>query len=440
MDVLENEQQGRVAGQRHGPVAERLDDQALLRIRCQIERRVAVGGGDRQGGGEQGRGFHHRHADRLEIGFEPIELLIRRVGGGESGDAGELVGDRIERGIGVIGRALEGQHVMRLGADVVPDRLDQARLADAGLAAQGDHLAFTVERALPAIGEHRHFGIAADQGADLAGVRRRETPFRRADADHARDRYRLDDALERMFAKLADFESPAENAPRRRRDGDLIGSGEPLDAGGDIGRLADRQFGNRGIARAGLADHHRAGGDADADLQRRRGGDILDRANDVERGAHRPLGAVLVGDRPAEIGHQAVAEILRDVAVIALDHPTAHALVRRHEITQVSRIELFGQRRRAHQVAEHHGDLAPLGLARRWRGHRVEGIERGDRFEQLLAMAKTKPERLQVRLGECAQNLGVDVVLLEQLGVLGETEVLEPGSYVHASSCCPGLA
>ena len=164
-----------------------------------------------------------------------------------------------------------------------------------------------------------------------------------------------------------------------------------------------------------------------------------------------------LANRGVSLGYGAVYMATADGRLIAFDmetgavkwdifmavpdtDPTAHALIRRQEIAQVFGIELFRQRRRADQVAEHHGDLAPLRRARRRCGHRVIGIEHGDLREQLFAMPKTKPERLKIRLGECTQNFGVDVVLFEQLGVVTEAERFEPCWYVHASSRCARLA
>ncbi len=45
-----------------------------------------------------------------------------------------------------------------------------------------------------------------------------------------------------------------------------------------------------------------------------------DRLDQLQPGAHRPLGIVLVRLRPAEVGEHAVAHVLGDVAVEAADH------------------------------------------------------------------------------------------------------------------------
>ena len=179
-------------------------------------------------------------------------------------------------------------------------------------------------------------------------------------ADHPPAAHRLDDAFEGMGSQILEIEGAADQAPGRGGDDDIVGLRQPLQACGEIGRLAHRQLRHRGIATAGLADHYRPGGDADSDLERGPRLDRLHRLDDLEPSPQRPLGIVLVSLRPAEIGHQTVAQILRDMALVALDDRPAGALIRLHEASQVLGIELLGQRRRAHQVAEHHRDLAAL--------------------------------------------------------------------------------
>ena len=67
-----------------------------------------------------------------------------------------------------------------------------------------------------------------------------------------------------------------------------------------------------GLPRAGLADHHRSGGDADPDRQFARRIDLLDRPDDLQPDPDCPLRIVLMGARPTEISHQTVAQILGD--------------------------------------------------------------------------------------------------------------------------------
>ncbi len=167
-----------------------------------------------------------------------------------------------------------------------------------------------------------------------------------------------------MVSKVVEFERVADQAPGCRRDDDVVDSSHPLESGRQVGRLADRQAGARGIAGAGLADHHMPGRDTDANVRRVRRLDPLHRVDNIERRAHRANRVILMGLRPAEIDHQTVTEILRDVAVIALDDRRASLPISVQKGPQVFRVKLFGQRRRAHQVAKHDGDLPALRCRR----------------------------------------------------------------------------
>ena len=112
-----------------------------------------------------------------------------------------------------------------------------------------------------------------------------------------------------------------------------------------------------------IAHHDHAGGDADARLQMLRGGGLQARrgGGDGERGTHRALGLVFVRLRPAEVGEHAIAEELRDMALKARNLARHRVLKATDQLTQIFRIELGGQRRRADQIDEHHGELAALG-------------------------------------------------------------------------------
>ena len=55
--------------------------------------------------------------------------------------------------------------------------------------------------------------------------------------------------------------------------------------------------------------------------------------DDGQPSAHRPLGIVLVRQWVAEVNQEAVAQVLRDVALEAGDHLGADALVGAHMLT-----------------------------------------------------------------------------------------------------------
>ena len=64
----------------------------------------------------------------------------------------------------------------------------------------------------------------------------------------------------------------------------------------------------------------------------------------AEPGAHRTLGVVLVGTRPAEVDEEPVAQVLRDMALVALDHAGADLLVAAHDLAPVLGVEASSQR------------------------------------------------------------------------------------------------
>src|SRR4029453_11191698 len=64
----------------------------------------------------------------------------------------------------------------------------------------------------------------------------------------------------------------------------------------------------------------------------------------------------------AEVDQQAVAEVLGDVPVIALDHLGAGVLIGPHHLPPLFRVEPAGECGRIYQVAEKHRELAAFGV------------------------------------------------------------------------------
>ncbi|MCZ6508704.1 MAG: hypothetical protein O7A04_11750, partial [Acidobacteria bacterium] len=82
----------------------------------------------------------------------------------------------------------------------------------------------------------------------------------------------------------------------------------------------------------------------------------------VQAGTYRPLGVVLMGPGIAKISERAIAHKLGDVALEAADGVGAGFLVGADHLAQVFGVEPLGERRRAHQIDEHHRELASLSL------------------------------------------------------------------------------
>ena len=154
------------------------------------------------------------------------------------------------------------------------------------------------------------------------------------------------------------------------------------------------------------------------------------RIDDIETRPHRTLGLVLMGARVAEIDENAVAHVLRDKAVVAPDRGTAAALKRRDHIAQIFWVHPGRQRRRSHQIAEHHGQLAALGLrcsgGRRWGDRQVALGRKGGRLlsvpqgrQRLRQRHGAGPGSGQASLGsqyeELAVEVGRDVQCTDQL-------------------------
>ena len=69
-----------------------------------------------------------------------------------------------------------------------------------------------------------------------------------------------------------------------------------------------------------------------------------------------------MGGGIAKIDQQPIAEVLGDMALVGLDNLGSGLLVGAHDRTQVFRVELAGELRGAHQVAEHHSQLSPFRI------------------------------------------------------------------------------
>ena len=256
-------------------------------------------------------------------------------------------GPEVEDQPGVAGEAGPARLLLEL--------LDEARLADPGLAADVDGLPSPVR-------------AAGDEGrAEVAQLgcpaRERSAAGRRApdEAAQAPRPHRLGEALHLERVQLVAGEPLAEGAPHRVRDQDLAGPRGPGEAGGEVHRLA-------GDGVLAVACASRAAGDdlpaCDADVHAHLAADLgRDRRHGVadgERGPHRPLRVVAVGHRGAEHGHDAVADVLVDPAAVLLHHAVDAPEEAVEQRVHLLRVELAAQRRVAGEVREEHRHLAPL--------------------------------------------------------------------------------
>jgi hypothetical protein len=160
----------------------------------------------------------------------------------------------------------------------------------------------------------------------------------------------------------------------------------------------------------------------------------------------------------AEINQHPVAHILGDKAAKAGDGVGDAAMIGADDLAQILGIEAGGQRRRTDQIAEHDGQLPPLGLGPhpslprprgrvvmtslpRTRGRVGEGApgcgfgdglrcsaaEGSDRCQQFAAMPdRRNAEPGQIIRRQLGQHLAIDVVGRKGLGILPETEPSQP--------------
>ena len=129
---------------------------------------------------------------------------------------------------------------------------------------------------------------------------------------------------------------------------------------------------------------------------------------------HRSFGLVLMRPRPTEIGQHTVSHELGDVALEARDLAGDGVLIGADDRAHLFGIELRRQGRRADQIDEHHGELAPLGTAGGRRGGQGLRCQLLDGRQQLFARSQGNAEFLEVRITELGQYLGIDLAVLER--------------------------
>ena len=367
--------------------------------------------------------------------LEPVQPALDAVVRGEARGMGELLDHRVERRVGVVGRALVAQQEVRLAGHRLDQSFGDPRLADPGLAGEQDHLPFAGLGLPPALDQQGQFLIAADDRRHAARLPGGEAALERALAEHDEGGGRFLDPLERLRAERAQHEQVAEQPAGRFGDHDRAGLGHALEAGGKVRRIADHRLLLGSTFADQVADDHEAGRDPDPGRQRLAGGDRqpADRGDHREPGPDRALGLVLVRPGPAEIGEHAIAHQLGGKAFEPADLARHGILIGPQHIAHLLGIEPSRERGRADQVDEHHGQLAALRRGRRDRGAGRRGgrsgarAERRDRLQQLLAMAERgDADFLQIIAGQPAQQSAVDVIGAEHFHILGQTDAAEP--------------
>ena len=224
----------------------------------------------------------------------------------------------MQRAVGVVGRALITQARVRLAGDVLGESCRKAGFADSRLARDQHDLPL----ALPgeALAFHQKFDlvVAADEIGQTGGADRLEAALGSRDALDRPCRDRLGNTLDLVSAELTQMKQIPKQPARGGGDDDRPGPGQGMKAGCKVGRVPDHSVLPQRTLAAEVADHHQAGGDANADRERFRGARLEPRnsGNDIEPRPHGSLGIVFVRDGIAEISQYPVATELGEEAVV----------------------------------------------------------------------------------------------------------------------------
>jgi hypothetical protein len=455
--ILHHHQHGAPDGE--GPHAAEQGTQQLLAptLRGEVERGPVAEGGHRQQVGDQShvvRRWVLGREQRLQL----RETFLRSVARSQAGGTLQSRDHGVQGAARVLRRAVERELLVLLAEEPLPQRGGEARLADAGFAAQQHRLPVARAGAAPAAEQQLQFFLAPDEGRGVARPQRLEAALDPAFTHGTPSTHRARHALQPGLAQVGPLEQrPREPARGRVRHHDAR-AGHGLQPGGEVRRLAHHAAFARGALAVQVAHHRRPGGDPDARRQRPgQGPQARDGPRRGEAGAHGALGVVLVRPGPAEVGQHAVAEELGDVAALALHHLRDGAVVGRHHLAQVLGVETGRERRRAREVAEQHRQLPSLGAGarvhtarcggrgksgrrhgvRRLPRHRCRGgrvAERGDGVEQPAAVAdRGDADLLQILGRQRGQDGGVHVVVAERRLVPAEVEATQPSRYVHSA-------
>ena len=196
-------------------------------------------------------------------------LRVGAVVAHESRRPFELRDEGVERAVGVIGGAEIAQLRMRPGGDLLCKRRQQARLADAGLAAEQHDLALSRCCAMPPFEQEGELCLPADQRrqhrrAALRNGSRR--PSRRRCASTAPERR---SPLSSRSPRSVAVEQARDQPLRNLGDNHRARLGERLQPRCKVGRVADDRFLLRRTFADQVADDDQSRGDADTRGKRR---------------------------------------------------------------------------------------------------------------------------------------------------------------------------
>ena len=124
---------------------------------------------------------------------------------------------------------------------------------------------------------------------------------------------------------------------------------------------------------------------------------------------------------PAEVGEHAVAHELGDVPSKRATTPAQRVLVGADDLAHLLGVEPRRERGRADQVAEHHRQLAALGLCACGRRCTASlGTECSDGLQELLAWAERQSKLFEISLAELGEHFPVNLVVAERRLIAGQ--------------------
>jgi hypothetical protein len=258
-------------------------------------------------------------------------------------------------------------------------------------------------------------------------------------AVHPIGSHRCLDSLQRQRAYGLELERTADQASHRLVD-DGVRRCRLLEPGGHVRRAAH----HRPHRCFGPADQvtydDEACGDADPACERMAARHAYGShcRGDRETSPDRALGLILMRLRPAEIGKNAVADELGGLPLEPGHLATDDVLVVPDHLADLFGVEAFRERGGAHEVHEHHGQLAPFGLDPRSRPLRCGAPQLCERFQDPLTVSEKHAQLLEIGLAELRQDLSIDRVLAEGPLVLRQPQRLQPSPDVQGGPISRG--
>ena len=332
VDVLEHEHERLHARELLGPRARRPEELLALVL--------ALARADQPGRGREQVGDRVALAARAQL----LERLADRVVVGDARGRLDHLGERPVRH--ALAERQGAAPKDRRALDALDELVDEAALADAGLAEDGDEVRAAVadrarERVLSSCSSiSRPTNGAAASARCVCDATSSELPAAER-LDAAADAHRIRGLRDDDAVREAQHAGPDQDRALRRR---------LLEARGEVDRLARRE------RRVGVLDDDLAGLDADPHAKAQ----LLDRGHDLERGAKGALGVVLVRERNAERGHDGVAGELLDGAAVRHDAARDVVEVAVDALPDDLRIGARDEPRRVDEVDEEDGRQLPF--------------------------------------------------------------------------------